>query len=122
MLADVLALKPWITFLKPPTAEKITNVIVSTFCDASFQQACFSGYGQTGILIGLRISREDGLDIYHPHWCSTKQRRVCYSPYGAGISACADGDDRGFYYKCGLNALFPETKIKSELFSDSRCL
>lgn len=55
-------------------------------------------------------------------WCSAKQRRVRYSPYGAEILACADADDRGFYLKTGLDCIFPNTASRNELLTDSKCL
>lgn len=123
MLNELLKLKPWITFKVPPSIEKIQEVFICTFTDASFNQSTSSGYGQTGTLTGLRTQLKDVVDIFHPiDWCSNKQRRVCYSPYGAEILACAEGDDRGFYFKAGLNCIFPETNLRNELFTDSRCL
>ena len=82
-----------------------------------------SRYGQTGLLSGLRIEMKIGIDYFHlTDWCSHKQRRVSYSPYGAEILACADADDRGFYIKSCLQYLFPNTETRNELFTDSKCL
>lgn len=106
MLAGLMNLKPWVTFKAPPRLDSIDDVIVCTFTDASFNQSTSSGYGQTGTLTGLRIQLRNGVGLFHPiYWVSNKQRRVSYSPYGAEILACADGEDRGFYFKSGLNSI-----------------
>ena len=64
-----------------------------------------------------------GMYYYHLlDWCSNKQKRVSYSPYGAEILACADADDRGFYLKYGIRCIFPKTEIGNELLTDSKCL
>jgi len=103
MLKELRALKPWITYRKAPESDLIKEVYVSTFSDASFNQCSASGYGQSGILTGLRIELQNGPDLFHPiDWCSNKQRRVSYSPYGAEVLACADADDRGHYMKTCL--------------------
>lgn len=123
MLKEMLKLKPWIQFKSPLGPTPIKEVFVSTFTDASFNQTSSSGYGQSGIITGLRIEMEHGLDLYHAiDWCSNKQRRVSYSPYGAEVLACADADDRGFYLKSALNSIFTRKPTRNELFSDSRCL
>ena len=123
ILKEVLALKPQIVFRAPPSPEYITEVIVCSFADASFNHSDMTGYGQTGLVTGLRIKLKDGMDFYHAlDWTSSKQKRVSYSPYGAEVLACADADDRGYYLKTGLASLFPNTKIRSELSIDSRCL
>lgn len=123
MLKEILSLKPWVTFRQPPNAANIKEVLISSFSDASFNLSSSSGYGQTGVLTGFRIELHKGPDIFHPiDWCSNKQRRVSYSPYGAEILACADADDRGYYFKVGLNSIFMQASIRSELFTDSRCL
>lgn len=82
-----------------------------------------SGYGQTGFLTGLRIKQKSEIDLYHAiDWASGKQKRVSYSPYGAKVLACAETDDRGYYLKVGLMSMFPGTKMRNELCTDSRCL
>lgn len=60
--------------------------------------------------------------FYPVDWVSNKQRRVSCWPYGAEILARVDADDRGYYFKYGLNSLFPNTAACIELFRDSRCL
>lgn len=123
ILSDLMKLKPWIIFKKPPMVSEINEILVSTFTDASFNKSAQSGYGQTGTITGLHIRLRNGLGIFHPvDWCSTKQRRVSYSPYGAEVLACADADDRGFYFKSGINSIFCEAKIRNELYTDSMCL
>lgn len=97
MLKETLALDPKITYLAPPATDQIKEFIVTSFSDASFNHGTANGYGQTGLLTGLRISRKTGIDIFHTiDWTSSKQRRVSYSAYGAEVLACADADDRGF--------------------------
>ena len=123
VLKDILSLKPQIIFRSPPSSTSITEVIVSSFSDAAFNHSDMSGYGQTGLLTGLRIKQRDGVDLYHAiDWSSSKQKRVSYSPYGAEVLACAEADDRGYYIKIGLMSLFPNTKVRNELSTDSRCL
>lgn len=123
MLKELLNLKPWVMFRKPPSMENIKQVLVSTFSDASFNLRSSSGYGQSGVLMGLRIELYKGPDLFHPvDWFSNKQKRVSYSPYGAEILACADADDRGYYFKSGLNSIFKDAAVRNELFTDSRCL
>lgn len=122
MLKEVLELNPWVTF-NAPEVNNIKDVRVCTFSDASFNRSSSSGYGQTGLMTGLRIELLNGADPYHAiDWCSTKQIRVSYSTYGAEVLPCADADDRGFYYKYAFNSMFPRTKVESELFTDLRCL
>ena len=123
ILKEVLALKPQILFKVPPKSDHITEVLVCSFADASFNHSDMTGYGQTGLIKGLRIKLNDGMDRFHAlDWASAKQKRVSYSPYGAEVLACADADDRGFYLKTGLESMFMHTKIRSELSVDSRCL
>lgn len=123
MLAELLKLKSRISFPKPPAMDHIKDVLVTAFCDASFNQSHSRGYGQSGILTGLRIGTVEGLDMFHPiYWCSNKQRRVSYSPYGTEVLACSVADDRGNYFKTAMNELFPSTKVRNELLTDSKCL
>ena len=123
MLKKVMELEPKIAFHPQPPASEIKEVIVTSSSDASFNHGTRSGYGQTGLLTGLRIIRSEGADIFHTiDWCTNKQRRVSYSPYGAEVLACADADDRGYYLKSGLLSLFSSLKTRSELCTDSRCL
>ena len=123
MLKELLSLKPKIVFKVPPPVDDIQEVIVSSFSDASFNHTDATGYGQTGLVTGLRIKRKTGLDLFHPlDWVSAKQKRVSYSPYGAEVLACAEADDRAYYVKNGLMSIFYNTKVRSELTTDSRCL
>ena len=122
MLAELLKMTPSIKYIAAPQGQ-IENVIVATFSDAAFNQSTGGGYGQTGLLSGLRIVMKDRTNYFHLFdWCSNKQRRASYSPYGAEILACADADDRWFYIKSSLRCLFPGTKIKNELFTGSKGL
>ena len=123
VLRDILSMKCRIVFKTPPPPTDITEVIVSSFSDASFNHSDSSGYGQTGLITGLRIKQKDGVDLFHPlDWTSSKQKRVSYSPYGAEVLACAEAEDRGYYLKMGLMSIFPLTKVRNELCTDSRCL
>lgn len=54
-------------------------------------------------------------------WSSTKQGRVCYSPYGAEILACTDADDRGFYLKTPIQSIL-EIRPRHVLVADSKGL
>lgn len=119
--AELLNLKPWITLKAPAGVEEISKVLVSTFSDAAFNQTTSSGYGQRGVLMGLRIHLKNGVDLFHAlDSVSNKQCRVSYSPYGAEILACTDGDDRGFFLKSGLKSIFSSTTTLNVLFTASR--
>lgn len=62
-------------------------------------------------------------DIFHMiNWSSHRQKRVSYLSYGAEILVCASADDRGFYLKEALNALFPRHRTRHELSVDSNAL
>ena len=123
ILKEILTLKPEIVFRASPTAANITEVIVSSFSDAAFNHTDMSGYGQTGLLTGLRIKRRDGVTSTTPLTGPVaSKKRVSYSPYGDEVLACAEADDRGYYIKIGLMAMFPNTKVRNELSTDSRCL
>lgn len=120
MLKEILELKPWIIFKR---AVNVKDVMLSTFSDAAFNKNKSRDYGQTGLVTGLRILCENGNYVFHPiDWCSNKQRRVNFSAYGAEIPACADGDDRCYYFKTAINSMFADVQIRNELFTDSRCL
>ena len=55
-------------------------------------------------------------DVFHLiDWFSQKHRRVSHSAYGAEILAATSADDRGFYHKSAINALFPGSMVKHEL-------
>lgn len=38
------------------------------------------------------------------------------------VLACADADDRGYYFKEAFNSIFRRRKIRKELTPDSKCL
>lgn len=102
-LTELLKLNPWIRFRATEKSDEVTEVVICTFSDASFNQNAASEYGQTGTLTGFRVRLQKGFDTFHPiDWVSNKQPRVSYSAYGADILACADGDDRGYHIKEGL--------------------
>ena len=112
IVRDMKKLKPYILYKRPTN---VTRAIVSTFSDASFNISSLKSYGQTGLVFGIRTLTKDGSEHFHTlNWVSTKQRRICHSSYGAEILACADGDDRVYYLKMGLRALFPVAKMSNE--------
>lgn len=102
ILIKLRMLDPNVTFLK---AMNISSFTIQTFSDASHpENTC---YGQTGMISGLRIIQQDGMEIFHTvHWASQKQKRVNYSAYGQEILAVAYEDDRGYYFKCVPNSIF----------------
>lgn len=124
MLKELLTLNAWVTFKYPTEmAGKIKEVFISTLTDTAFNQTSSIGYRQSIILTSWRIELQDSLTIFHPiDWCSNKQRRVSCPPYVTEVLACAYEDDRGYYFKMGLNSMFSQTEIGSEIFTDSRCL
>lgn len=87
-----------IRFRPPP--DPVNTAALSTFSDASFNLHSSQSYGKSGYISGVTFP---GTNIFHPvDWRSAKQRHVSYSSYGAEILACAEADDRGFYFKQGL--------------------
>ena len=114
---DIRKLDPTIVYHSPGN---VANAILSTFSDASFNITARKSYGQTGLVSGVRTTMQDGSELFHIlDWVSTKQRRISHSSYGAEILACAEGDDRGFYLKMGINSLFPKVKMRNEILVDS---
>lgn len=73
--------------------------------------------------MGLRVKRQSGVDLFHAiDWTSKNQRKVSYSAYCAEILTFAEANDRGYFFKGGLNSIFTKAVIKTELCTDSRCL
>lgn len=104
-------------------ADKAKQVFISIFTIASFHQSSTNGFGQTGILLGLRVEIFEGIHTFHTiHWTSRKQRGVSYSPYGSEVLACDDKYDREHYFKAYLKSHFLAIVICNELFSDCHCL
>ena len=115
MIDELLCLSPWIKFIK---SSDVRNVIISSFSDASHPKD--RDYGQSGIICGLRIITNNGVDLFHTiDWFSHKQKRVSYSSYGAEIFACASADDRGYYLRQAINSIFPNRHTRHELSIDS---
>lgn len=76
---------------------KTTAVDIVSFSDASFNLSPNQIYGQTGIVTGLRYRTQNDATAYNMiDYCSSKQKRVSHSPYGAEIIAYTEADDRGF--------------------------
>lgn len=88
------------------------STLVLTFSDTAFNVSRLHTYGQTGIVTGLIFGSDNTLhDTFHAvNWCSRKQRRLCYSSYGAETLACTEADDRGFYIK-SARTICSKTKI-----------
>lgn len=121
MTKELLELQPVITFKKPRS--QIVEATVCTFSDASFNIGRARSYGQSGIILGLRITTSAGEHVYHPiDWTSHKQDRVVHSSYGAEIIACASADDRTYLLRSSFRSIFPRTDTRNELLTDSRGL
>ncbi len=119
---ELMKLKPVITF-KRVCGHQVITAYICTFADAAFNISRHRSYGQTGLLTGLLIHVGSNETIFHPiDWTSNKQRRVCYSSYGAEILAAADADDRGYYLKSAYNSIFSSTRLKHKLQVDSHAL
>lgn len=124
MLKEAREMKADIMF-RPP-ADNTNKVVVTTFSDAAFNISQSATYGQTGIVCGIRFvagGDDEQHDVYHLiDWASLRQRRVCYSSYGAEILACTEADDRGYNLKMGMMSLFPGQVFTHELNVDSKGL
>lgn len=119
MTKELLELTPIIKFRKP--RGQIINATVCTFSDASFNIGRARSYGQSGIILGLRITTSTDEHIYHPiDWTSHKQDRVVHSSYGAEIIACASADDRTYLLRSSFRSMFPSAGTNNELLTDSR--
>lgn len=106
-----------------PVSSKIIKAKITTYSDAAFNITSSTAYGQTGVIIGLKMTLQDHNVIIHMlDWHSGKQRRISHSSYGAEILACSDADDRGFYMKECLQSIVPQAKIQHELVVDSKGL
>lgn len=113
------ALKNMNAFICYRKPNNLTVVEVTTFSDASFNTSKCAGYGQTGLLTGLRFHD----NTFHPiSWASFKQKRVCYSAYGAEILACTNANDRGFYVKHAVQHLLAQIPELHVFLADSKGL
>lgn len=122
MLKEMRDMRAEVIYRSPKA--RIQRVVVTSFSDAAFNITNSTQYGQTGIVCGIRFVTDGvGNDVYHIiDWSSMRQKRVCYSSYGAEILACTEGDDRGYNIKMGLASLFPEQTFTHELNVDSKGL
>lgn len=122
MLNELSKLDPYIRYKSPKN--EITNASVVVFSDASFNIGSSRSYGQTGLVAGIAFTEKgDPNTRYHVvDWSSHKQRRVCYSSFGAEILACADADDMAYVLRDALRSIFVtagETPIRNRIFVDS---
>lgn len=117
MLREILKLDPVFYFPKPNQKASISLCIFSDVSDPRDR-----GYGQTGILYGLRY-HHNATYIYHTgDWFSIKQRRVSYSSFGSEILAASSADDCSYYYAMACNSILPPHGVQHELNIDSRAL
>lgn len=117
IVRDIKKLQPTLLFRR---TGNVTKAMITTFSDASFNITSRKSYGQTGLVLGVRTTMDDGYEMFHMlDWVSTKQRRISHSSYGAEILACAEGDDRGYYLREGMRSLFPKTSMRNEIAIDS---
>lgn len=81
-------------------------------------------YGQTGIFCGIRYhtAKHDARQYHIIDWSSHKQRRMCYSAYGAEILACTTAKDPGFALKQSIMDLFPTLMCTHQLQTGSKAL
>lgn len=110
MTGELLSLSPRLLFC---ANNDIQNVTIVTFSDASHSSKN-DVYGQSGIILSLKIEA-DTFTWYHPLIRSSrKERKVCYSSFGAETLSAVNADDRDFYLKKSLSLLFLSTDIKYE--------
>lgn len=76
--------------------------------------------GQTVLLITICF---DLYNVMNPiDWSSCKQKKVCYSSYGAEKLACADTDDRKFHDKSACLSIFNAAKFIHQVVVNSKGL
>ena len=125
MVAEVRKLPPRVLYKSPRSA--VVESSIAGFSDAAFNTSAARSYGQSGFVAGIAYRERDGekLHLHVTDWSSSKQRRVCYSSFGAEILATADADDRVFNLREAIRSLFAGssmTPIRSSLHVDSRAL
>lgn len=121
MLKEMRDLEPLVVFKKPP--EIVKEMAVLTYSDAAFNISSRQTYGQTGIICGLWFGSDNKGTTYHPiDWCSSKQRRISHSSYGAEILACTDADDHGLNLKNAVRLILSNQTIRHVLTVDSKGL
>lgn len=92
VLKGIRDLEPTVVFSNLGSMTKDRAILI--FSDAAFNTTSRQSYGHTGVISGLLLRQNDGLEIYHAiHWVSAKQRWISHSLYGAEILACTDADD-----------------------------
>lgn len=114
--------RPIILYKKPPLI--VRKWFIATYSDAAFNVTKSSSYGQTRFVSGLQFDAgtEEG-DIYHViDLCSSKQRRVIYSSYGAEIFACTYAGGRVFHIKQAFKSFSPMEHVPYVLCVDSKGL
>lgn len=117
MLRHLKTLRASIRYLRPPSS---TDIIVKTYSDAARNVSKHMSYVQTGLITTLVFQN---CQVMHPiDWSSCKQKRVCYSSYGAEILTCTDADDRGFYVKNACQAIYFDRMITHQVVVDSKGL
>lgn len=121
-LKQLKKLIPKLLYTKP--APEIDRIELVSFSDASFNISRRQVYGQSGVTCGIRYRQKTGdARIFHiVDWTSHKQKRVCYSAYGAEILACTAADDRGLALKQGIMDIFPATSCIHHIRTDSKAL
>lgn len=95
MIKELSGLDPTIMYWAP---KRIVNVTIVTLSDASHNRRNET-YGKTDLFSGLKIESDEEA-VFHPIlWSSHKQRKVCYSSFGAKILAAGYADDCGYHLK-----------------------
>lgn len=106
-----------------PSHDKVGNIGVRTFLDATFNKSTGRMYGLSGTPSGLRTLPDDGREMYRIiNWHSGKQRLVSHWSYGAEIMVCADTIDRGYYIKRSIFSTRQQNDISHTLIVDSKSL
>lgn len=88
MIGELKRLEPVIGYHRP--------IDVSSICICGFSDSSHGGaeetYGQSGIILGLKILSSNGKNVfYHTlRWASQKQKRVSYSSFGSEILAASN--------------------------------
>lgn len=115
MLHHLNSLRASIKYRKPSSFDQI---ILTTFSDAPFNISISTSYGQTGPLTTICFDSET---VIHPiDGSSYKQKRVCFSSYGAEIHACADAKHREFYDRSACLSIISTAKNIHQMVVDSK--
>lgn len=83
LLAEIRKLAPKVMYKVP--SWKIVHSFVAGFADAAFNISSARSYGQNGYVSGIayRQKEDDNTQFHVCDWNSSRQRRVCYSSFGA---------------------------------------